>query len=240
MASNPTVHLRDLDTLITDLTRSIEDTKLMLNILCAFLGALALPLLGMAVYLVSGSPALCPEHIMLIEEVAITVLASAMLWGLSYGSMHHLYRCLDRSSKVQVTEPVYVATLRVLSKGEIRADDFCAICREDFTEPVALPCNHTYCRQCLAASAAYFPHCPHCARKIFTKHVTTWRSLSRGDIVGYRYKHWQTTCLSQAHCWAGPRQLKGRSHLRPTTWLERWTGICRRACWTPGSTGMAD
>ena len=57
------------------------------------------------------------------------------------------------------------AISKILQKTTAPKDDVCAVCRDDFRNPVKLPCQHIYCEECIRLSLSDCNSCPYCKRE---------------------------------------------------------------------------
>uniref|UniRef100_A0A3B4B2B0 Tripartite motif containing 35-28 n=1 Tax=Periophthalmus magnuspinnatus TaxID=409849 RepID=A0A3B4B2B0_9GOBI len=54
------------------------------------------------------------------------------------------------------------------ASGALRRDLTCPVCQNIFSDPVLLPCTHSFCRECLQRSWLFNKKCPFC-RELFTE-----------------------------------------------------------------------
>ncbi|XP_055015389.1 zinc-binding protein A33-like [Boleophthalmus pectinirostris] len=59
-----------------------------------------------------------------------------------------------------------------MASGCLSEDLTCSICLSLFTEPVVLPCGHSFCRDCITMSLDKHSHCPQCRSPVDTKTKT--------------------------------------------------------------------
>jgi hypothetical protein len=60
---------------------------------------------------------------------------------------------------------------------ELRRSILCIICLEPYSDPVVLPCSHTFCRQCILAAFNSKKKCPVCSAK------TSKRSIQSSTFI---------------------------------------------------------
>ncbi|XP_017945804.2 uncharacterized protein LOC100485658 [Xenopus tropicalis] len=58
--------------------------------------------------------------------------------------------------------------IQAMATADLRSNITCSLCREIYTDPVTLPCGHTYCRDCIGGTWESeekmwgYPSCPEC------------------------------------------------------------------------------
>ncbi|KXT11594.1 hypothetical protein AC579_3125 [Pseudocercospora musae] len=54
------------------------------------------------------------------------------------------------------------------AQSSISADEVCAFCKDEFKDPIQLPCHHHFCRQCMVTLAEWGKsHCQICSRPLY-------------------------------------------------------------------------
>lgn len=48
----------------------------------------------------------------------------------------------------------------------LRQDLTCSLCYKIYSDPVLLPCSHSFCRECLLANLRFNEKCPLCRKKV--------------------------------------------------------------------------
>lgn len=79
----------------------------------------------------------------------------------------------------------------ILKQADPPPDEQCAVCRDEFTQPIRLPCLHYFCEVCIRTTLSQRDNCPLCNTRFFNKlddsshkaRIDRCRSLANGGIV---------------------------------------------------------
>ena len=77
-----------------------------------------------------------------------------------------------------MTTPDSKPTRKFINLSNVSKHLYCSICSDIFTEPVRLPCGHTYCKECIKLWAKKHLECPICR-------VAFKENQFQRDLVGY-------------------------------------------------------
>jgi hypothetical protein len=87
---------------------------------------------------------------------AIPVILMAVIYiGFRWVS-GKINRILDKKKSVDM--------IRTLKATAAPTDEVCGICMDDFAKPMALPCRHVFCNDCIRLALNKRPACPICGR----------------------------------------------------------------------------
>ena len=67
-----------------------------------------------------------------------------------------VHRILDKKKSADM--------MKMLKATAAPTDEVCGICMDDFATPMALPCRHVFCNECIRLALEKRPACPICGR----------------------------------------------------------------------------
>lgn len=81
----------------------------------------------------------------------------------------------------------------------LQQDLTCPVCQGIFTDPVLLPCTHSFCRECLERSWQFNRKCPVCRAEVEENQAIANRALNAACESFLKQKNWGSASKPQGH-----------------------------------------